>query len=513
MSFVLLVISFLAAVALSDIRFMHYFQLNSYQSVTQVHWMGKNTSKWIPNLVFSVMGIFALLSPAAEWLMAACFLAAAYCTIPKKAKKPLVYTKRVQRMFLCEAVLLAIVLFLSHGIGGKALLVSSLPFWYLLSPMVVLLANFINKPIEKAVNQHFINEAKKILSEMPDLTILGVTGSFGKTSVKYYLNTLLRAQYNVLMTPESYNTPMGIVKTIRGSLRATHEIFICEMGAKKVGEIKEICDIVHPTHGIITSIGPQHLETFFTLDNVKKTKFELADALPENGLLLLNGDDQNIADYAYPRKHLTYAIHHDADYRAFDLEVSEKGTSFSVKAPDGETERFTTKLIGTHNVLNITGAIAFSHQLGIPLQKLKAQVRKLECVPHRLQLLDHPDALVIDDAYNSNPTGTKAALDTLSLITGYKILVTPGMVELGEKQEECNAEFGRNAAAVCDYVILVGKKQTEPIQKGLSEAGYPAEKIYLADTIGEAVKKAYAIDTNGQKRVILLENDLPDNYM
>ena len=306
---------------------------------------------------------------------------------------------------------------------------------------------------------------------------------------------------------------MGIVKTIRGSLRATHEIFICEMGAKKVGEIKEICDIVHPTHGIITSIGPQHLETFFTLDNVKKTKFELADALPENGLLLLNGDDQNIADYAYPRKHLTYAIHHDADYRAFDLEVSEKGTSFSVKAPDGETERFTTRLIGTHNVLNITGAIAFSHQLGIPLQKLKAQVRKLECVPHRLQLLDHPDALVIDDAYNSNPTGTKAALDTLALITGYKILVTPGMVELGEKQEECNAEFGRNAATVCDFIVLVGKKQTEPIQKGLLEAGYPAEKIYLADTIGEAVKKAYAIDTNGQKRVILLENDLPDNYM
>ena len=507
------ILSFLAAAALSGIRFMHYFQLNSYQSVTQMKWMGKNVSKWIPNLVFAGLGLLALLFRSAEWLLLIFFILACLCTLPKKAKKPLVYTKRVQRMFLCEAVLYAAGMGISYAIGGRALLVGLLPVWYLLSPLVVLLANFINRPVEHAVNQHFINEAKRILAQMPELVILGVTGSFGKTSVKYYLNTLLQAQYNVLMTPESYNTPMGIVKTIRGSLRATHEIFICEMGAKKVGEIKEICDIVHPQHGIITSIGPQHLETFFTLDNVKKTKFELADALPENGLLLLNGDDQNISDYAYPRKAITYAVHHDADYRAFDLEVNEKGTAFSVKAPNGEVERFTTKLIGTHNVLNITGAIAFSNQLGIPLKKLKPQVRKLECVPHRLQLLDHPDALVIDDAYNSNPTGTKAALDTLSLITGFKILVTPGMVELGKKQEECNREFGKNAAAVCDYVILVGKKQTEPIQEGLADAGYPTEKIYLADTIGEAVKKAYAIETNGQKRVILLENDLPDNYM
>ena len=145
------------------------------------------------------------------------------------------------------------------------------------SPFLVLAANFLNKPIEKAINRWFINDAKRILKSCPDLTVIGVTGSYGKTSVKFILKTLLEARFNVLATPESYNTPMGVVITVRNHLRATHEVFVCEMGARHVGDIKEICDIVHPNHGIITSVGPQHLETFFTLDNVKKTKFYVCE--------------------------------------------------------------------------------------------------------------------------------------------------------------------------------------------------------------------------------------------
>jgi len=512
---ILTALGFLAAMSMNAIRFMHYFQLNSYQTVTQMNWMRKNPSKWMLNPFFFLLGLICILltNTLSFVFLPIIFVLAAIWTKPKKAKKPLVYTKRVQRMLITETLLTLLAILIPALLYEEQATAIAMLCWYVISPLLVIAANFINKPIEKAVNQHFINDAKRILKQMPNLKIIGVTGSYGKTSVKYYLNTLLRAKYNVLMTPESYNTPMGVVMTIRGSLRATHELFICEMGAKKVGEIKEICDIVDPQHGIITSIGPQHLETFFTLDNVKKTKFELADALPSDGLLLLNGDDKNISDVAYQKPHITYAIHNKADYQAYDLEINETGTSFSVRTPNGECERFTTKLIGEHNVLNITGAIAFSHQLGISLAALKPQVRKLECVPHRLQLLDKGNALVIDDAYNSNPSGTKAALDTLSLISGFKILVTPGMVELGAKQDECNAEFGKNAASVCDFVILVGKRQTECIYQGLTDAGYPADKIYVAETINEALTKAYAINTNGQKRVILLENDLPDNYM
>ena len=314
------------------------------------------------------------------------------------------------------------------------------------------------------------------------------------------------------MTPESYNTPMGVVKTVRGSLRATHEIFICEMGAKWVGDIKELCDIVHPQHGVITSIGPQHLESFKTLDAVKNTKFELADALPQDGMLFLNNDDENIRAHGSKRPFISYGIENKSDYTASDISVSERGTTFTVTGPDGEKESFSTRLIGRHNVLNITGAIAVSNKFGIPLSELKGQVRRLEGVPHRLELKKKNGVTLIDDAYNSNPSGTKAALEALRLFEGYKILVTPGMVELGEKQEELNREFGANAAKVCDYVVLVGKKQAVPIRTGLLDAGYPEKKIFVADTIEEALTHVYAIGSNGQQKIVLLENDLPDNY-
>lgn len=507
---VITIICFSAAYVLSVIRFMHFFQLNSYTAATQFRWMKNNRGKWLVNVLLAIAAFFGVITNTLL-VSAAAFLWGAYLERPQKAKKPLVYTKRVLRMFLTEAVITAAVVAVSAITGGMKGFFEAAAVLYFVSPIMQLAANYINKPIEKAVNNHFINEAKKSLNQCPDLKIIGVTGSYGKTSVKYYLNTLLRAKYNVLMTPESYNTPMGVVMTIRQSLRATHEIFICEMGAKKVGEIKEICDIVHPHDGIITSIGPQHLETFKTLDNVKSTKFELAQALPQDGKLYLNGDDENIAEYNKNKNAITYSMK-KGDYTAFDISVSEKGTAFSVKAPNGDTGSFTTKLIGVHNVLNITGAIAVVHSYGVTMSELKPQVRKLECVPHRLQLIDKGNALVIDDAYNSNPSGTKAALDTLNLITGYKILVTPGMVELGEKQEECNEEFGRNASEVCDYVVLVGKKQTESIKKGLLSQNYPEDKIYVADNIGEAVSKAYGLNTGDMKKIILLENDLPDNY-
>lgn len=349
-----------------------------------------------------------------------------------------------------------------------------------------------------------------MLAACPNLTVIGVTGSYGKTSVKFYLNTLLKAKYNVLMTPESYNTPMGVVKTVRGSLRATHEIFICEMGAKYVGDIKELCDIVHPKHGIITSIGPQHLESFKSLQNVIKTKFELADALPKDGMLFLNGDNEYIAERA-PDGAITYGLNSDSKYKAKLISVGDKGTTFEVTTPDGEKEEFTTKLIGTHNCLNILGAIAVSHELGISLAELRPQVRRLESVPHRLELSKRVGMTLIDDSYNSNPSGTKAALETLSFFEGEKILVTPGMVELGDKQEEYNCEFGRNAAAVCDYVALVGERQTKSIYKGLIEAGFDEPRIFVSPSLGDALAKVGAIRTD-KKKIVLLENDLPDNY-
>lgn len=518
-SVIICTVFFAVSTVMCLIDSMHFFQLNSYRFDTHTKWIRENTRKYFIHSVLSVLALIAVfLEIPGQFKVYACavfFALACVAEKPKKAKKPLVYTARVKRMLVTLAVVIGLLMCAGLpfvNITRITVYLLILTGVYTLAPVLVLLANLINKPMELSINNGYIRDAKRILKACPELKIIGITGSYGKTSVKYYLSTLLRAKYNVLMTPESYNTPMGVVKTVRGSLKATHEIFVCEMGAKWVGDIKELCDIVHPHHGVITSIGPQHLESFKTLDAVKNTKFELSDSLPEGGMLFLNADDENIKAHGSNRPYISYSIDAEADYRAYDISVSERGTSFSVKAPDGESEQFSTKLIGRHNVLNIVGAIAISHKMGISLKELKGQVRRLEGVPHRLQLSDKGNMTVIDDAYNSNPSGTKAALEALSLFGGYKILVTPGMVELGAKQNELNREFGRNAAGVCDYVVLVGQKQAVPIKAGLLDENYDEGKIFVADTIEEALSHVYAIGSEGRKKIVLLENDLPDNY-
>lgn len=512
--YILSALVFAIFLALNIRKSLHMFQLNSYKPATHMRWLRRNLSCLIPGAVLAAAAVIAALleNPLLGAILLIAVNSCCDCLLkPGKAKKPLVYTQRVIRQIITLAVLVALAAVVAWLTGA----------WFVVaavaavSPLLILAVFYINKPVENAINRWFVNDAKRILKSCPDLTVIGVTGSYGKTSVKFILKTLLEAKYNVLATPESYNTPMGVVLTVRNQLRATHEVFVCEMGARHVGDIKEICDIVHPKHGIITSVGPQHLETFYHIDNVKKTKFELADALPDSGTVFLNGEDENIASYRANVKNraVSYGLSEKCDYYATDISASSRGTSFTVHTPKGETEVFTAALIGAHNVINILGAVAICCELGIPLPALKMQVRRLESVPHRLQLLPKGGGVtVIDDAYNSNPAGSKAAIDALALFDGFKVLVTPGMVELGEKQAELNKAFGAYAAKVCDYVVLVGKKQTAPIYAGLQEAGYPADKIYVADALSDAIIRAYGVDAGGAEKVILLENDLPDNF-
>ena len=506
--------AFAVFLALNIRKSLHMFQLNSYKPATHLRWLKRNLLTLIPGAAVAVAAVIAFFPGNWVGALVLAWVAAmgAVAVRPKKAKKPLVYTQRVIRQILTTLVLIALAEVIAWLTGG----------WYFaaaavaaLSPLLILAVFYINKPVENAINRWYVKDAERILRSCPDLTVIGVTGSYGKTSVKFILKTLLAAKYNVLATPESYNTPMGVVITVRNFLRPTHEVFVCEMGARHVGDIKELCDIVQPKYGIITSVGPQHLETFFTLDNVKKTKFELADALPEDGTVFLNGEDENIADHRVNVKNraISYGLSDRCDYYATDISASSRGTTFTAHTPKGETEVLTAALVGKHNVINILGAVAICCELGIPLSALKHQVRRLESVPHRLQLLPKGGGVtVIDDAYNANPTGSKAAIDALSLFDGFKVLVTPGMVELGARQEELNKAFGTYAASVCDYVVLVGKKQTAPIYEGLVEAGYPEGKIYVADGLGDAITRAYGVDAGGREKIILLENDLPDNF-
>lgn len=535
----------LAGIIFFSLREFHMLQLNGYKTPEHSWWMKKNYKRYIfPLVLFALQFIMFLTGATLPVLIgfAAFNLCFPIANKPgKKFKKPLKYTARVKRMLVTFSVLIAVFLVIAVIKGHNTVYFNriwnenhtaftydyketqwfkrALPFILVnsalyLTPLLVPLSNIINKPIEKSVQKWYINDAKRILSEMPSLHKVGITGSYGKTSMKFYLSELLQSQYETLKTPESFNTPMGVTITIRQHLRPTHEYFICEMGARRVHEIKELCDIAHPHDGIITSVGPQHLETFNSIENVVNTKFELADSVQAaGGKIYLNGDNDLIRSRAPKYKGaVLYGTTEGCDYRATDVSVSDKGTEFTMTAPDGESCRFTMKLLGEHSVQNVVGAIAYAHGTGIPLEKLVLPVKRIAAVPHRLQLLDKGgDLTFIDDAYNSNPSGCRAALNVLGLFDACKILVTPGMVELGAKQEELNYEFGQEAAAVCDFIALVGKNQTVPIYNGIKDSGYDMNKVYVADSLGEALDKVRAYQTD-KKKIVLLENDLPDNY-
>ncbi|HHW95488.1 MAG TPA: UDP-N-acetylmuramoyl-tripeptide--D-alanyl-D-alanine ligase [Mogibacterium sp.] len=518
---------------------MHMLQLNVYINSEQLVWVKKNIrQQWLLIFAFGLGFVRLLLATSKEvtlagiipdilsWLTLLLIIVIYKALIRINSKKKLVFTARVKRMIATIFVIEAIILITLLLILGWDSIVGILMVIVGGQIFLGMLANTINHPIETYIKNYYIKDAEKILRSNPNLIIVGVTGSYGKTSVKFYLQTLLQEHFNVLVTPESYNTPMGIVKTIRSSLKRTHEIFICEMGARYVGEIKEICDIVHPDHGLITSIGPQHLDTFGGIENIIKTKFELADGVPDGGMLFLNGDNDYINEYLkekaekYSQKDKVFYYADEAKsglaceingYIASGIKVSRFGTEFTATAPSGETEKFNMKLIGEHNVINVIGAIAVASRLGVSLKDLKIPVRKLKPAPHRMEIKDYGTVTIIDDAFNSNPVGSKAAVETLALFDGIRILITPGMVELGEEEDVYNYKFGTYAAEACDYILLVGEKHTVPIRKGALEAGFPEQNCRVFDKVEDAISHAYAIRGEGHK-YILLENDLPDNY-
>lgn len=506
-------LTFAVAVWLASCYFIHMFQLEAYLKKQYLKWVKtelvKNIiPKMIPMFVFAVVLMFNS-GITTFALLSVLNLLCCYIFRPKKAKKAFVYTARVKRL-LTTTVLLNFVVLIPASVFGLYFI---FPIIFVLSELVILLAAYINDPVEKAVRNKYINEAKRIISaRKKNLTVIGITGSYGKTSTKFFLAKILSKKYNVFMTPASYNTTMGVVKAIREMLKPTHEIFICEMGARNTGEIKEICDIVLPDYGIITSVGPQHLETFKTIENVIKTKFELFDAVKDKQKVFLNADNSYIYEKASAENSVFYGINNkSAAYVAENITCSYSGTDFVLNMPC-EKLNLSTRLLGEHNVLNIAACCAVAHKLGVDSRDIAISVRMLEPVEHRLQMFDGGDVVIIDDSFNSNPSGAKAALDVLSKFDGTRILVTPGMIELGEKQEELNRAFGAQAAKVCDYIYIVGKVNYNAIAEGIASGQFDVEnRLFAVSSPEQAVNMARMLQETS-KKYVLLENDLPDNF-
>ncbi len=428
--------------------------------------------------------------------------------LQKNSIKPLVYTARVKRQYLTLAVIyLALVTcgFLLHHplFGVLIILLSYMPY------VAVLLVRTINAPIENSFTAWYINDAKKMLKSHKNLTVIGVTGSYGKTSTKYVLAEFLSQKYNLLYTPASFNTPLGVVRTIREKLRPETQIFIAEMGAKNIGDIKEICDIVNPDLGVITSVGPQHLETFKTIENVSSTKFELADAVKLNGgKVFLNADNEYIKEKAGAYPSVCYGSKGDVSFK--NVSYTPGGAQFDVVYSGGEIH-INTKLLGLHNVSNITAAVALSLEMGVKPQDIAFAAARLTPVSHRLELKPFiGGATLLDDAYNANPVGCIEAVKVLGQFQGFKkVIVTPGLVELGQREYECNYNLGAAAAEECDVIILVGEQRAIPMKKAAEDKNFGGE-LHVVPSFAAALEILKGICN--KETAVLIENDLPDNY-
>ncbi|MBC8062324.1 MAG: UDP-N-acetylmuramoyl-tripeptide--D-alanyl-D-alanine ligase [Clostridiaceae bacterium] len=504
---------------------IHMLQLNSYRNERYFLWIRRNISKAINPLdLLPLIGVCIIYSgrqiPGFIVIMLI-YLVLFFTKKKPKEKKKLVYTKRVNRLIFTLALVYAVVIVAELyylpwevSVNYIVLICLSLVLINTFVLVVTLLCNTINKPFEDAINLYYYKDAQKKIKKMTSLVVIGITGSYGKTSTKHVIHKILSKSFNVLMTPASYNTTMGVVKVVRNNLKPTHEIFIAEMGAKSIGDIEELCELVMPKYGVLTSIGPQHLESFKTIENVKKAKFELIASLPVDGVGFENIDDENIQTLPEPKcKVISYGIQDStAKFRAENIKFNSRGSTFEVVRPDGNRANFQTKLLGRHNIYNILSGVAIASELGMDLETISYAVKDLESVEHRLQLRLMPSGVtIIDDAYNANPVGSKMALEVLAQMDGeMKIMITPGMIELGDQEYELNKTFGEYAAAACDYVILVGEKQTLSIQEGLKGKDFPEDKIFVALNIEEAFKHLNTIAKPGS--VVLIENDLTDDY-
>ena len=507
-------------------RYLHMLQLNSYMNNRFLKWYKLNFIKEISLLsllpLISILLLYFDLDKFffASWIFAYFILITRYSMAKTTEKKKFNFTGRVKRLYGAIAILLLIILIAANYVDLKMNAASTIIYFVLIffigemKITYVLAANIVNYPIEKVVNKWFYNDAKKILNQNKNMVVVGITGSYGKTSTKFILNRLLTEKYNVLMTPESYNTLMGVIRTIREYLKPTHEIFIVEMGAKKSGDIKEICDLVKPKYGLLTSIGLQHLETFKNIENITRTKYELIDSLKADGVAFLNFENSIIRDKKVENlKYISFGIDNDLlHYWAENVTYDSKGLQFILCNYKKDRILLKTHLLGMHNVLNIVSACAVAMELGVAAEDIKLAVKQLPPVPHRLEFKNSKGSVsIIDDAYNSNPEGANEALNVLSKFSSKKrILITPGMVELGEREYECNRDFGIKAAETCDYIILVGIKRSKPILEGLNSVSYPKDKVVVTKNLKDALAIMKNIAVEGS--VVLFENDLPDNY-
>lgn len=421
-------------------------------------------------------------------------------------KSALTFTKRIKRLifiiFLCNFLYFIIIFYLIKNIYLIIPIVLILIFYPIFLSIPFLLAI----PIENLIKKRFISKAKKKLKNFSGKKI-GITGSFGKTSTKNYLYQILKEEFDVCATPKSFNTPMGVCKAILENLKETDDFFIVEMGARHAGDIKFLADFVGVDFGILTPIGSCHLESFGTIEKIEDTKYELCEAT--KSFVVFNGKSRSTKKLYDRYKHKKYLVCEKGSFAyAEKVRQSEDGTTF-VFVVDGQKFDCKTKLLGMANIDNIIVAGAMAYLLGETVFSIVKGIEKLQATPHRLELIKGEFVNVIDDSYNSNLEGFKQALETIGSFKARKVVISPGMVELGKLQEEQNFLAGTLVGKIADIFVVMNETNKAALTAGAKEAGMSDAQIFYANTRKQQQQILKQILRKGD--VVLFENDFPDN--
>ncbi len=541
---VIILIVWLAGALIRIYRQARFFQIEEYMNVRYLRWSLAARQRWLPTrpLLAWFLGS-ALPVLFSEGGLALPFIiglsAAVASAIPPdegEIKKRFRATGRAKRL-LAAAMLIAVTAALLLATAAWLIptsetsaafgLVAAATFGVLLllaAPLWLVLGNLLMLPVEASIRRRYLRRAARVLDEVRP-TVIGITGSYGKTTTKTILAHILNGRFKAYATPKSYNTLMGICMAINTDLAEDYgaDYFICEMGAYIPGEIERIAALTHPTIGIEIEVGPQHLERFGTLENVATAKYELVTALPPDGVACFNMDNPYVramAERGYPATRIGVSKTADPaapppgiDLIASDIRESLDGLRFVLN--DTRTDAHTpieTPLLGEHNVTNLLLAAAVALHEGMPLAEIARRCRTLQPPESRLVRQTTAEGItIINDAYSANPVGIVGALKVLALHDqGRRLLITPGMVELAERHAEENQRLGELAAASATDVILVGAERTAPIRDGLLGAGFPSGRLHTVETLREAVTW-YEGNLQAGDTVMFL-NDLPDTY-
>lgn len=466
-------------------------------------------SSAITSICFSFLGLRgALLLSAIPYLG---FLLLFILADNKYALKvPLKRTARMKRLFVvyffltaCIAyAFIALLAFLAKWNGSFFYgLIAYVPYALMpvFLPAILRFSNAIEGAFENARNAKFVKRAGQVLDESQILRI-GVVGSYGKTSVKNILKTLLNEKFTVVETPESYNTPIGIAKTVFSPEFSGKQIFIAEMGARKRGDIAELCELVKPDYAIFTGICTQHIHTFKTLEEIYAEKSKILSCTSKKVVC-----GESLKSFVQTDN----AVFADADYIT-DLTLGAAKTSFTVTLGE-EKIPVCVPLLGKAAAENILACVLLCRELGMTAEEIARGLEKIQPIPHRLQLLENNGVYILDDGYNCNPKGAEEGIDALCRFEGRKCIVTPGIVECGVLEEEINGKLGeRIAQANLDKVMLVGETLVGAVKKGYLSAGGDAERLTLVKTLAEAQKELGTWVQAGD--AVLFLNDLPDIY-